>query len=305
MEANRFRIALLHPRYWLTWFGFGLMWLLVQLPYSAIVPMARALSVVLLRVASSRRKIAARNLELCFPEKNQQELGALLKENFFSTTMALFESAMSWFWPRRRLEKLFVLEGFEHIEAAEGRGVLLMGMHFTTLDIAGAFYNIHASSDAMYRPHKNPVYDFLQRRGRERHNSSSTMIHRRDVRGLVRALKKGKVVWYAPDQDYGAKQSVFVPFFGVSAATVNATGTFSRLGNALVIPFVPTRLADGGGYKVAIHPPLENFPTGDDVVDARTVNATVEEHVQLHPEQYLWAHKRFKTRPPGEASLYS
>ena len=305
MKTNTFRLFLLHPQYWITWLGFGILRLILLLPYSVLLKLARGLSLILLRLASSRRRIAARNLELCFPEKSEAERETLLRENFFSTTMAIFESGMSWFWPRRRLEKIYKVEGFEHIDAAKGRGVLLMGMHFTTLDIAGAFYNIHSSCDAMYRAHKNPVYDYLQRRGRERHNSDSTMIDRKDVRGLIRTLKKGRVVWYAPDQDYGAKQSVFVPFFGVQAASVTATANFARLGNALVLPFIHLRAADGSGYKIKVFPPVKDFPSGDAEVDARTVNAIVEENVAQYPEQYLWAHKRFKTRPPGEPSVYS
>jgi KDO2-lipid IV(A) lauroyltransferase len=304
MKANRFHAALLHPRYWLTWFGFAVLFLVIQLPYSFLLVIARGLSVLMLKVAHSRRKTAARNLELCFPDLSDTERLALLEENFFSTTMAIFESGMSWFWPASRLRNLYQIKGFEHIEAAEGQGVLLMGMHFTTLDISGAFYNLHSSCDAMYRTHKNPVYDYLQRRGRERHHPDSTMIDRKDVRGLIRALKRGRVVWYAPDQDYGPKQSVFVPFFGVPAATVTATSTFSRLGNAQVIPFVSTRLANGQGYQIEIHPPLKDFPVGDDELDARRVNAVIEACVEPHKEQYLWAHRRFKSRPPGEPSVY-
>jgi Kdo2-lipid IVA lauroyltransferase/acyltransferase len=156
----------------------------------------------------------------------------------------------------------------------------------------------------MYRPHNNPVYDFVQRRGRLARSKSSDVYTRDDVRGLARALRKGRVIWYAPDQDYGRRQSVFAPFFGVPASTVTATGRFAQLGNARILPFTHVRLPGTAGYRVTIHPPLENCPTGDDLADATRINALAEHFIRQQPDQYLWAHRRFKTRPPGEKSLY-
>lgn len=217
--------------------------------------------------------------------------------------MALFESGMSWFWPKWRLRRMYRIEGQENLPQDGGPGALMMALHFTTVDIGGAFIGQETAMTAMYRPHKNPVYDFVQRWGRERH-SAGAIIARDDVRVMLRALKRGERVWYAPDQDYGIKRSVFAPLFGVSAATVTATAKFARAGNAQVIPFIQTRLPWCRGYELVIYPPLDDFPSGDEVADATRINQYVEARIREQPEQYLWTHRRFKTRPPGEAKLY-
>ncbi|MFO6011340.1 lipid A biosynthesis lauroyl acyltransferase, partial [Pseudomonas aeruginosa] len=160
------------------------------------------------------------------------------------------------------------------------------------------------SIDGMYREHDNPVFDYVQRRGRERHNLDATAIEREDVRSMLKVLRGGRAIWYAPDQDYGAKQSLFVPLFGIPAATVTATTKFARLGRARVLPFTQSRLTDGSGYRLTIHPPLEDFPGESEEADCLRINQWVERCVRQQPEQYLWAHRRFKTRPPGEARLY-
>lgn len=304
MEKPRFHISLLHPRHWLMWLGIVLWWLISQLPYPCLRGLAKLLAPILKAAGKSRRRIVQRNLELCFPQLTDAERSQLLEDNFFSTSMALFEIGMAWFWPQWRLRRLFTIEGLEHLQAAEDEGVILMAMHFTTLDIGGAFVNMSASIDAMYRPHKNPVFDYVQRKGRERHNPATVVIPRDDVRGMIRALKRGRTIWYAPDQDYGPKQSVFAPFFGVEAATVTATAKFARVGKARVVPFVQTRLPGNEGYKVTIYPALQDFPQGDERGDAQRINGFIEDRINEQPGQYLWAHRRFKTRPAGETSLY-
>lgn len=304
MDKPRFRPALLHPRYWLTWGLIGLWWLLSQLPYPCLRGLARLLAPLLLKFGKSRRKIVERNLELCFPDKSALERQQLLADNFFSTAMALFETGMAWFWPTWRLRRLFTIEGLENLQRDDGQGTLLMAMHFTTLDIGAAFVNMSSQIDGMYRPHNNPVYDYVQRKGRERHDPNTEVLTRDDVRGMIRNLKKGHAIWYAPDQDYGRKQSVFAPFFNIEAASVTATGKFARLGKARVVPFVQTRLPGSRGYKVTIYPALENFPQGDEREDTSSVNRFIEARILEQPEQYLWAHRRFKTRPEGEPSLY-
>jgi KDO2-lipid IV(A) lauroyltransferase len=156
----------------------------------------------------------------------------------------------------------------------------------------------------MYREHKNPVFDYVQRRGRERHNQDATAIEREDVRAMLKVLRAGRAIWYAPDQDYGRKQSIFVPWFGIQAATVTATTKFARLGRAKVIPYTLERLPHGKGYSLVVHPPLEDFPGESEEADCRRINEWIEDSVRQHPEQYLWAHRRFKTRPAGDPSLY-
>ncbi|WP_325435580.1 lipid A biosynthesis lauroyl acyltransferase [Pseudomonas nitroreducens] len=306
MDRPTFRREFLHPRHWPLWLGLGVLWLVVQLPYPALLGLGRGLGALMYRVVGSRRAIAARNLELCFPELSAAERKRLLKENFASTGIAFFEMAMSWWWPKARLAKLAHIEGIEHLKKAEaeGKGVILMAMHFTTLEIGAALLGQVQTIDGMYREHDNPVFDFVQRTGRERHNADATAIEREDVRAMLKVLRAGRAIWYAPDQDYGAKQSLFVPLFGIQAATVTATTKFARLGRALVLPFTQSRLADGSGYRLTIHPPLEDFPGESEEADCLRINQWVESGIRRQPEQYLWAHRRFKSRPEGEPKLY-
>ncbi len=306
MERPRFRSSFLHPRFWGLWLGLGLLWLVAQLPYRALLGLGRALGAVMYRVAGERRRIAARNLELCFPELSGDERQYLLKENFASTGIAFFEMAMSWWWPKARLARLAHIEGIEHLQAAqrEGEGAILMAVHFTTLEIGAALLGQAHTIDGMYREHGNPVFDFIQRRGRERHNLDSLAVERDDVRGMLKLLRKGRAIWYAPDQDYGIKQSIFVPLFGIPAATVTATTKFARLGKARVVPFTQRRLEDGSGYRLVVHPPLADFPGETEEADCLRINQWVEGVLRECPEQYLWAHRRFKSRPEGEPRLY-
>jgi len=306
MDRPRFRARFLHPRFWLLWLGLGLLWLLVQLPYVCLLRLGRGLGALMFHLAGSRRRIARRNLELCFPELSEARREQLLRENFASTGIAFFEMAMSWWWSRQRLARLARIEGLEHLQRAqaEGRGVILMAFHFTTLEIGAALLGQRQTIDGMYREHSNPVFDYVQRRGRERHNADATAIEREDIRAMLRVLRAGRAIWYAPDQDYGRKQSLFAPLFGIPAATVTATTKFARLGKARVVPFSQSRLADGSGYRLVIHSPLEDFPGESEEADCRRINQLVEQAIRQQPEQYLWAHRRFKTRPDGEPSLY-
>lgn len=304
MDRPVFRADFLHPRYWLLWLGLGLLWLIAQLPYRVLLWLGRGLGALMYRLASSRRKIAARNLQLCFPQMPAAEREALLKENFASTGITFFEMAIAWWWPAERLRRLGTIEGLEHLRQAEaeGQGVILMALHFTTLEMGGGLLGMAQDMYGMYRPHKNPLFDYMQRRGREQRLLG--VIGRDDVRGMLKLLRAGGVVWYAPDQDYGAQRSIFVPLFGVPAATVTATSKFARMGRAKVIPFTQQRLADGQGYRLVIHPPLADFPTESEEADCLRINQWIEGAISVCPEQYLWAHRRFKTRPAGEAKLY-
>ncbi|MBB3104124.1 lipid A biosynthesis lauroyl acyltransferase [Azomonas macrocytogenes] len=306
MDRPRFRLAFLHPRFWLLWFGIGLLWLVIQLPYRVLLVLGRWLGRLMYRVIKSRRHIVMRNLALCFPEWSANERERLAQENFASMGIAFFEMAISWWWPKQRLSRLAHVQGLEHLRQAqaEGQGVILLALHFTTLEIGAALLGHWHTIDGMYREHKNPVFDYIQRRGRERHNSDATAIEREDVRTMLKVLRAGRAIWYAPDQDYGRRQSLFVPFFGVPAATITATTKFALLGKARVIPFTQERLADGSGYRLVLHPPLEDFPGETEVADCRRINQWTEQIVLRYPEQYLWAHRRFKTRPEGEPSLY-
>tara|TARA_Y100001934_G_scaffold46626_2_gene56352 strand:- start:907 stop:1878 length:972 start_codon:yes stop_codon:yes gene_type:complete len=307
MDRPGFTAALLHPRYWLLWLGLGLLWLVVQLPYRWLLGLGRVLGWGMFHLMSDRREVARTNLALCFPEMSEIARERLLRENFASNGIALFEMAMAWWWPRQRLARLAHIEGLEHLNdaAAQGKGVVLMSLHFTTLEIGAALLGQAVTIDGMYREHRNAAFDFVQRRGRERHNLDAKAVEREDVRSMLRSLRSGRAIWYAPDQDYGRKASVFVPLFGVQAATVTATSTFARLGKAQVVPFTQTRLADGSGYRLTVHPPLEGFPGENETADALRINQWVEQAISQQPEQYMWVHRRFKTRPEGESRPYA
>ena len=184
------------------------------------------------------------------------------------------------------------------VDLQAGQGAILMAVHFTTLEIGAALLGQQHTIDGMYREHGNALFDFIQRSGRERHNLDSLAVEREDVRGMLKLLRSGRAIWYAPDQDYGTKQSLFVPLFGIPAATVTATTKFARLGKAQVIPFTQKRLDDGSGYRLVIHPPLADFPGESEEADCLRINQWVESVLRECPEQYLWAHRRFKSRPP-------
>ena len=306
MQKPHFRVALLHPRYWLTWALFGLWFLVAQLPYRWQMAMGRGIGHLMLRAAGSRRRIAERNLALCFPELSSDEREQLLRRNFASNGIAVMETGMAWFRSSQWLRKRFTVEGLEHLQEPHrrGQGVVMMAMHFTTLEIGAAFMSMSHPVDGMYRPHKNPVYDYMQRKGRERHGEDSDVFQRKDVRGMLRALKNGRAVWYAPDQDYGIKQGVFAPLFGIPAATVTGTSRFARVGRALVVPYTVTRLEEQGRYLVRVYPAIDEIPSGDEQRDAELVNQFVEARMRENPTQYMWVHRRFKTRPEGEEAFY-
>lgn len=306
MTVPPFPSRLLLPRYWLTWLLLGLAWVLVRLPYRGVLFAGRMLGGMFRRASARRRRIAETNLRLCFPELSPAERARLLRDHFRALGIGLLETAMAWWLPAERLRRLIVeVEGLPHLKDAleGGRGVILLSAHFTTTEIGVRLLNLVTPINPMYRKHENPVINDVLHRSFGSY--FETVLPRDDVRGMLRCLKQGRAVWYAPDQNYGRRGRIFVPFFGVDAATNPATGRFARMGDAAVIPYCAQRLADGRGYRLILLPPLDGFPTGDDVADTRRVCATVEAAVRRMPEQYLWVHRRFKTRPPGQPDFYA
>jgi len=304
LSQSKFKRSLLHPRYWFTWFGLGVLWLLVQLPYPVMRWLGTRLGSLSRRFLKRRETIARRNLELCFPSLTGVEREHLIEENFKSIGMALLETGMAWFWPDRRVRKWFDVEGLNHLQRAQAnqRGVMVIGVHFTSLELGGRVMGLCQPMMATYRPHNSPLMEWVQTRGRMRSNKA--MISRNNLRGLVSALKSGEAVWFAPDQDYGRKGSSFAPFFAVKdVATTNGTFVISRLSKAAMLTVTMIRKADGCGYRLFITPVMENYPQ-DEAEAASYINKVIEREIMRAPEQYLWVHRRFKTRPEGEASLY-
>ncbi|MGC6480929.1 MAG: LpxL/LpxP family Kdo(2)-lipid IV(A) lauroyl/palmitoleoyl acyltransferase [Porticoccaceae bacterium] len=308
MIANsaKFQLSFLKPRFLKTWVYFGLWRLASFLPYTGLLVLGKLIGLALFKLPTNRKYIAKRNIELCFPKLDASQQAVLLRDNFISMGIAIMELGMAWWWSKKRFAKLLQFEGLEHLERPEGQGIILLSIHYTTLEIGAAAISTVCNRDAMYRAHGNAVYDYMQIKGRlHKSTVDSRLYERRDVRGTMKALKAGRMVWYAPDQDYGIKQGVYAPFFGIQAATVYATARLAEKTGAKVVPFTSIRLPGSQGYKITVHPALENFPTADDVADASRINRLVEEFIKVQPDQYLWVHRRFKTRPPGEPNFYT
>ncbi|AYN27406.1 kdo(2)-lipid IV(A) palmitoleoyltransferase [Buttiauxella sp. 3AFRM03] len=302
----RFRTELLHPRYWLTWFGMAILWLWVQLPYPVLLKMGDFIGRASMRFLKRRVSIARQNLKLCFPHYTDEQVDAIVVQNFSSLGMGLIETGMAWFWPDARVRKWFEVRGLEHITAAcdKGQGVMAIGVHFMSLELGGRVMGLCRPMMAMYRPHNNKAMEFIQTRGRSRSNKA--MLDRRNLKGMVKALKAGEAVWFAPDQDYGPKGSSFAPFFAVQkAATTNGTYTIARLAKPAILTIVLIRKQDGTGYQLVIEPEFEDYPLDDEQAAAEYVNRKIEREIMRAPEQYLWLHRRFKTRPEGEPKLYT
>ena len=258
------------------------------------------------RIPGSRRRIAARNLELCFPQLDPQQHAALLEQSLRDVGLMLIEFALAWMGTRKAIARVPVtIEGLEHLSAANarGHGVLLTGAHFSHLELAGRLLVERGGVElaGMYREHGDAAFEWAIRRRRQHY--AATMFTKNEVRACVRYMKSGGCIWYAPDQDMRGKDTVFVPFFGISASTLTATHHLARLSGACVIPFFHRRLP-GGGYALRLEAPLADFPGHDVISDTARINAMIERMAREAPNQYLWIHRRFKSRPSGEASLY-
>ncbi|MEQ4452702.1 Kdo(2)-lipid IV(A) acyltransferase [Kosakonia sp. YIM B13605] len=301
----KFTASLLHPRYWALWFGVGMLWLVVQLPYPVIYRLGCSIGHLAQRLMRRRARIAQRNLELCFPHMSETERQKMVAKNFESVGMGLMETGMAWFWSDRRMSRWMDVIDFEHVRSvqAQGRGILLIGVHFLTLEIGARMFGLNEPGIGVYRPNDNPVIDLLQTWGRMRSNKS--MIDRKDLKGMIRALKAGDVVWYAPDHDYGPRASVFAPFFAVKdAASTSGTWMLARMSQACIVPFVPRRKPGGKGYELIILEPECSPPLDDAETTAAWMNKVVERCIMMAPEQYMWLHRRFKTRPEDVPSRY-
>ncbi len=296
--------ALRQPRYWPAWLGIGLLWASAHCPHPVRMGIGRTLGWLMYLVGRDRRHITEVNLQLCFPELDDRAQRRLVRRTFVSNAIGMVETAVAWFRDPALLRDRVRLTGQEHLTEAlaHGKGVLLLGGHFTTLDLGGALLSLFQDLDVTYRPHPNPVFQRYMLRGRER--LYGTAFDRTEVRGMLRSLKKNRVVWYAPDQDYGAKHSVFAPFFGIPAASITATARFAEMSGARVVPFSHFRSDDNRGYELRVEPPLENFPGPTAEASATRVNEWLESAIRRHPDQYMWLHRRFKTRPPREPRPY-
>jgi KDO2-lipid IV(A) lauroyltransferase len=293
-----------HPRYWPMWVTLGLLRLAALFPYRAQLSMGRVLGKFMQYLSSSRRRVIDINLQLCFPEKSQLERDKIRNGCYQNIGIAMLEMAMCWWWSEKRLKPLVEIRGQEHIDAVlqSGRGVILLTGHFTSLEIGGRLFTLSIPLQAMYRTQKNHLFDsYLYTR---RSSYLENMISRKNTRQMIKDIKNLIPTWYAPDQNFPNEKNVFVPFMGVQTATISAGSRLAQSSGGAMLPFHPERKEDGSGYIIWIEPPLEDFPSGDDLKDATAINASIEKFVRRNPEQYMWIHKRFKTRPAGEPAIY-
>jgi KDO2-lipid IV(A) lauroyltransferase len=292
--------SFLAPRFWPTWTGIAFLCLCAWLPFRLRMSIGAVLGLATYRVARERRYITAINIRLCFPELSAEEQTALVRQSFVENARGLLETASGWVRPPAHFMTQLEMTGAEHLAAAlgQGKGVLLLGAHYSTLDFGANLLSAHYPFAATYRPHKNPLFDAFMLRGRLR--NCNGVFDRHDIRGAFKHLRQGKILWYAPDQDYGPEQSVFVPFFGIDAATITAGSRFATFNHSPVVLVRQGRDDTRSIYELEFYPLSPPFPTGDDLRDAQLVNHAVEKAIRVRPAQYLWMHKRFKTQRGGK-----
>jgi len=289
---------------WPKWFLVGCLWIVARLPMGAVFAVGRVIGFLGYHLAKSRRHITEVNIAKCFPELSAQQQKALVRENFVHTGIGAVEIALPWLNPTRDLADRFKIEGLEHLNAAHdlGNGIVLVGAHYTTIDITSQPLGSLGFVDVMYRQNKDPVWESLQYNGRK--TFFDGVVERSDMRQILKRLRQGRAMWYAADQDYGIKHSVFAPFFGIDTATITVTSRLASKNKSAVLMLHQFRDLKRKTWTLKFTPMLENFPSGDDLADATRLNAMLEAEVKSVPAQYLWMHRRFKTRPTGEASFY-
>ncbi len=299
----RYTWSMLAPRYWAIWLAIGLMRLVVLLPFSLAMALGSGLGWLFFQLASSRRHIARINLSLCFPALCPAELDVLLQKHAHDTGRGMMESLFA-LWSRRLPSNITLTwENRELLDQAlaKGRGVILLGLHMNCMDMVGRLINPCYRLDYMYQTHRNVLLNTALTRARRQHYGEA--IDRKDIRHLLRRLKQNKIIWYAADQDQGIHHGVFSCFFGIQAATVTAISRLARLNNSTVILISYVRHEAAPGYQVRLTCPC-NFPCGEDNEDAYTLNRFYEQAISYSPEQYMWLHRKFKTRPPGTPERY-
>ncbi len=278
------------------------LWLLHWLPLPALRALGRVLGHLLYAVGRERREVVLTNLRLCFPEKTEAERVALARAHVVAFSRAVLDRTLGWWASQERLKRLIRISGVEHLTDPAGRPVLVLSPHFVGLDAGGTRTSMLLPACSVYSNQKNPVFNKLLYDGRKRFGDTLLLSRQEGMRRIVRAMKEGRRFYYLPDMDFGPRDSIFVPFFGVPAATIPALSRLVRMTGARVVPCITRQVSDG--YEVEVMPPLEGFP-GDSVeADTRRINEFIEGEVLRMPEQYFWLHKRFKTRPPGEQRFY-
>jgi len=284
----------------------GFLWLFQWLPLALQAALGNALGRVAFHVVGSRRRVALRNLELCFPELDAAKRAALARAHFRWLGRSLLERGLLWYASPARLRRLIHVEGDVHLAERSDKPVMWLAPHFMALDVAGASVLLFQKRKgiSIYQRQSNPVLDRALRRGRLRLGNAEIFARDDAGRALFRAIRRGDAFFNLPDMDFGTRDAAFVPFFGVEAATLLAPSRMARALDMIVQPVVAEILPAGRGYRVRFGAPWTDFPSGDAVADSARMNRWIESEIRANPAQYLWVHRRFKTRPPGEPSLY-
>jgi len=305
MNKTPFTWQLLSPRYWPVWLiVLPLIFMLSHLPWAIQRRLGTGLGLLIYHVIGQRRRDTETNIRLCFPEKSAAEHAAMTKDVFVQGGISLLETANAWFKPVSYYKNKVTIHGLEHLQAAQaqGKGVLLLGAHYSFVDLCGLLAILFFHVDTVYRPQNNKALEYIMVRLRLR--IYDYQIDHDNMRLLIKALKENHVVWYTPDQDFGLKQGVFAPFFGIQAATITSPRRLQKINNSAVMMVHFRRHPTLEQYEMLITPPLENYPTNDAIADATRINHELELLIRRSPTQYMWFHRRFKTRPEGEAMPY-
>ncbi|SIR31455.1 KDO2-lipid IV(A) lauroyltransferase [Shewanella morhuae] len=306
VEKAEFSSSLYHPKHWPMWFGVFLMRLTQLLPLSWQMKLGKGLGRLVMKFAGSRTHTARRNLTLCFPEMTPAQREELLIRNFEETGKAIFDTINAWWWSDEKVQQHMSITGQEHVQDTlnAGHGVILFAVHCLPLEMGARIFGQFQPGVGVYRPHNNPVMEYLQVKGRLRSNKG--LVSKRDLRQMVRCLRNPDVIWYTADQDFGRSSAVFIPFYAMpDAATITGATTLAKLGKAKVLPFFVERTAGDEGYRIEVMPPLDNFPGENELDDAIRGNKIIETIIDKNRAQYMWLHRRFKTRPdPTDKSVY-
>ncbi|GAB4168802.1 MAG: lysophospholipid acyltransferase family protein [Rhodocyclaceae bacterium] len=286
----------------LTRVALGLMWLLHFLPVAVLAPLGRALGLAFHALGRERRAVVAANLAACFPGLSEAARRELSRAHFQALGRSLLDRALLWWGRPARIRRLAALDGIEHIPA--GRPVILLVPHFVGLDVAFTRLALERDLAGIYGAQKNAAFDRFLLGRRMRFGRQLAFSRQQGMRRAVRAIREGIPFFYLPDMDYGPRDALFVPFFGVEAATVTGLSRLARMTGAKVLPVIVRMLPGARGYSVSIRAAWSGFPGASLLEDTRRMNAFIEGEVRAMPEQYYWVHKRFKTRPPGAPALY-
>ena len=285
-------------------FGVFVLWLIHFLPFRVIVAIGNVVGSLLYFLSAERRKVGAINLKLCFPGMSDVARKKLLHDHFRMFGRGLIERSILWWASAGRISSLIHVEGVEHFEAIKGESAILLTPHFVGMDAGGQWIAQHTDTVCMYANQKSRYLTDLLLRKRARFRNQLLYSRQQGLRPILKGMRAGMPFIYPPDQDQGVKDGAFIPFFGVPAATMTSVPRIAQMTGAKVLPSITRLLPNDAGYVLTFYPAWENYPTGDDIADTRRMNEFLEQRILEMPEQYFWLHKRFKTRPEGEAKFY-